>query len=59
MLADGKIDTAEATWLLKMLFADGVIDDDEKKFLTSLKKSATATSPAFDKLYAECVPAKK
>jgi uncharacterized tellurite resistance protein B-like protein len=59
VLADGKIDTAEANWLRKMLFADGKIDDDEKKFLTSLKKAALATSPAFDKLYAECVPAKK
>ncbi len=59
VLADGKIDTAEANLQRKMLFADGVIDDEEKKFLTSLKKSATATSPAFEKLYAECVPAKK
>ena len=55
VLADGKIDTKEATWLRKMLFADGKIDADEKKFLSSLKKSAKKTSPAFDKLYADCM----
>jgi uncharacterized tellurite resistance protein B-like protein len=59
VLADGKIDAAEANWLRKMLFADGKIDDDEKKFLKNLKTAAKATSPAFEKLYAECVPAKK
>ena len=59
VLADGKIDTAEANWLRKMLFADGKIDADEKKFLKSLKSGAKATSPAFEKLYAECVTAKK
>jgi uncharacterized tellurite resistance protein B-like protein len=55
VLADGKVDTAEANWLRKMLFADGKIDADEKKFLKSLKSSAKGTSPAFDKLYAECM----
>jgi uncharacterized tellurite resistance protein B-like protein len=55
VLADGKIDTAEANWLRKMLFADGVIDADEKKFLAALKKAAKGTSPAFEKLYAECM----
>jgi uncharacterized tellurite resistance protein B-like protein len=55
VLADGKIDGGEANWLRKMLFADGKIDPGEKKFMQNLKKSAQATSPAFDKLYAEVV----
>jgi hypothetical protein len=55
VLEDGKISTKEANWLRTMLFADGKIDANEKKFLTKLKKSATAVSPAFEKLYAECM----
>jgi uncharacterized tellurite resistance protein B-like protein len=55
VLADGKISTKEAGWLRTMLFADGKIDAGEKKFLTKLKKSAEAHSPAFDTLYAECM----
>ena len=55
VLLDGKIDAAEARWLRKMLFADGIIDADEKKFLKDLKREANATSPAFDALYNECL----
>jgi uncharacterized tellurite resistance protein B-like protein len=55
VLRDGKISTKEANWLRKMLFADGKIDDNEKKFLTRIKKSATKTSPDFEQLYQECV----
>jgi uncharacterized tellurite resistance protein B-like protein len=55
VLADGKIDGGEANWLRKMLFADGKIDPGEKRFMQNLKKGAKATSPAFDKLYAEVV----
>jgi hypothetical protein len=55
VLADGKIDAKEAAWLRKMLFADKVIDANEKKFLGRLKKGATKTSPAFDELYEECM----
>jgi uncharacterized tellurite resistance protein B-like protein len=58
VLADGKISGKEATWLRAMLFADGKIDANEKKFLTQLKKSAESHSPAFDKLYAECMAKK-
>jgi uncharacterized membrane protein YebE (DUF533 family) len=58
VLKDGKIDTREANWLRSMLFADGKIDANEKKFMTGLKKKATKTSPAFDKLYQECMAAK-
>jgi hypothetical protein len=57
VLEDGVISGKEAAWLRKMLFADGKIDDNEKKFLKKLKASATKTSPAFDALYKECVGA--
>jgi uncharacterized membrane protein YebE (DUF533 family) len=55
VLADGKITTKEAGWLRTMLFADGKIDANEKKFLTELKKASTEHSSAFDKLYEECM----
>ena len=55
VLEDGRIDGAEANWLRKMLFADGKIDAGEKRFMQNLKRSAKATSPAFDRLYADTV----
>jgi len=58
VLKDGQIDAAEAKWLETMLFADGKIDDNEKKFLTRIKKAATRTSPAFDTLCARCLKTK-
>ncbi len=55
VLEDGGIDGEEAAWLRKMLYADKKIDKNEKKFLTTLKKAATRTSPLFDALYEECM----
>ena len=55
VLRDGQISAKEAEWLRKMLFADRKIDDNEKKFLTRIKKAAKKTSPAFERLYQECV----
>jgi uncharacterized tellurite resistance protein B-like protein len=55
VLKDGVITGSEAKWLRDMLFADGKIDADEKKFLARIKKAATKTSPAFDALYEECM----
>jgi uncharacterized tellurite resistance protein B-like protein len=55
VLSDGVISAKEATWLRKMLYADGKIDESEKKFLKKLKAGATKTAPAFDALYEECV----
>ncbi len=55
VLKDGVITGSEAKWLRDMLFADGKIDADEKKFLTRIKKAAKKTSPAFEALYAECM----
>src|SRR5262249_27932319 len=33
ILADGEIDAKEASWLRKFIFADGKVDEAEKKFL--------------------------
>jgi hypothetical protein len=55
VLKDGVIDATEARWLRTMLFADGKIDDDEKRFLKDLKKSAKQVSKSFDALYEECM----
>jgi hypothetical protein len=55
VLEDGVISTKEANWLRTMLYADGKIDANEKKFLQKLKADALKTSAAFDALYAECV----
>ena len=58
VMADGTIDAEEARWLRAMLFADKKIDANEKKFLVRLKKAAKSTSPAFERLYAECMAKK-
>src|SRR6516165_7448811 len=55
VLRDGRITAKEAGWLRRMLFADKKIDDNEKKFLTRIKKAATKTSPDFDQLCQECL----
>ena len=55
VLEDGAISAEEATWLRKMLYADKKIDDNEKKFLSKLKKSATQSCPEFDALCAQCL----
>jgi hypothetical protein len=56
VMKDGKIDANEARWLRTMLFADGKIDANEKKFLNRLRKAAAGkTSPAFDRLYQDCM----
>ena len=57
VLADGVIDAEEVVWLRKMLFADGKIDEGEKKFLTKLKSQAKRVGPEFQKLYDECMKA--
>jgi uncharacterized membrane protein YebE (DUF533 family) len=57
VLADGDISAKEAGWLRQFLYADGRIDDEEKKFLQDLKASAKATSPEFDALYKQAVGA--
>jgi hypothetical protein len=57
MLADGAISAAEARWLRKMIFADGTIDENEKKLMQELKAGARDLSPEFNTLYEECMKA--
>jgi hypothetical protein len=53
ILAHGRIDAEEAAWLRRMLFADGKIDDEERKFLHELKGEAKQVSREFEVLFAE------
>jgi stearoyl-CoA desaturase (delta-9 desaturase) len=53
ILAQGRIDAEETAWLRRMLFADGKIDDQERKLLHELKGEARQVSPEFDRLFEE------
>ena len=53
ILAHGRIDTEEAAWLRRMLFADGKLEDEERKFLHELKGEAKQLSREFETLFAE------
>ena len=53
ILARGRIDAEEAVWLRRMLFADGKIDDQERKFLHELKGEAKQVSKEFEVLFKE------
>jgi hypothetical protein len=53
ILAHGRIDAEEAAWLRRMLFADGKIDDEERKFLHELKGEAKQVSREFEVLFEE------
>lgn len=53
ILAHGRIDAEEAAWLRRMLFADGKIKDEERKFLHELKGEAEQVGPEFEALFAE------
>jgi hypothetical protein len=52
ILRDGRIDGEKAAWLRQKLFADGKIDDEERKFLHELKGEAKQISPEFEALFA-------
>jgi hypothetical protein len=53
VLAHGRINAEETAWLRRMLFADGKIDDEERKFLRELKGEAKQVSPEFEALFQE------
>jgi hypothetical protein len=53
ILAHGRIDAEEAAWLRRVLFADGKIEDEERKFLHELKGEAKETSREFEVLFAQ------
>src|SRR5437763_4800988 len=48
ILADGQISAGETAWLRQMLWADGKIDDAERKFLHELKGEAREVSAEFE-----------
>ncbi len=51
VLSDGTIDAEEAAWLRQMIFADGVVSDQERKFLNELKGEAKGVCPEFEALF--------
>jgi len=53
ILGHGRIDAEEAAWLRRMLFADGRIKDEERKFLHELKGEAKQVSREFELLFEE------
>jgi hypothetical protein len=53
ILANGRIDAEETAWLRRMLFADGKIEDEERKFLHELRGEAQHVSPEFTALFEE------
>ena len=53
ILADGVIDAEETAWLRKLLFADGKIEDEERRFVHQLKGEAKEVSPEFEALFEE------
>jgi hypothetical protein len=53
ILARGRIDAEEAAWLRRMLFADGKIADEGRKFLHELKGEAKQVGPEFEALFGE------
>ena len=55
ILGNGIISNAEAKLLRKAIFADGKVEDDERRLVKKLKINARKTSPAFERLYNEVV----
>ena len=56
MLAEGGyLNPEKAKWLRQAIFADGRVDDDEKRLLRELKAEAKQTSPEFEALYQAAV----
>ena len=53
ILADGRIGAEKAVWLRQMLFADGKMKDEERKFLHEIKGEAKHVSHEFAVLFEE------
>jgi len=60
LLADGKVTMDEHFYLLKMLYADGHVREQERQFLFELRGELDETTPEFDALCDQIltVPAK-
>jgi uncharacterized tellurite resistance protein B-like protein len=50
LLEDGRIGADEQFYLLKMLYADGVVRESEKQFLRELRAEVRETTPEFEQL---------
>ena len=50
LLADGEISASEQYYLLKMLYSDRVIRDQERDFLRKLRTKLPSRSPEFESL---------
>ena len=46
VLVDGRIDAEEAAWLRQVLFADGTIKDEERKFLHDPRARLVKRAPS-------------
>ena len=55
ILSHGRIDAEETAWLRQMLFADGAIKDEERKFLHELRGEVKQVCREFEKLFLECM----
>jgi hypothetical protein len=55
VLADGEISAEEAVWLRQLVFADGKIDDQERRFLHELRGEAKQVCPEFEALFAQAM----
>lgn len=53
ILANGRIDVEETTWLRRLLFADGKVKDEERTFLHELKGEAGPVCREFQVLFEE------
>lgn len=53
LLRDGRIDAEAAAWLRQLVFADGKIDDEERKLLHELRGEARQVSREFKVLFEE------
>src|SRR6478752_5351295 len=51
ILTHGRINAEETAWLRRMLYADGKIDDEGRKFLHELKGEAEQVSREFEVLF--------
>ncbi len=50
ILENGRIDSSEQYYLLKMLYSDGEIRESELRFLLELREEATEVSAEFDEM---------
>jgi len=53
ILAHGRIDAEEAAWLRRLIFSNGKITDEKRRFLHELKGEAKEVSAEFTTLFAQ------